>query len=54
MNNFLNDLKILLLSTIYDFDETEEQLDTLNKFIPNCLETNASLKKVRFPSPRQQ
>ena len=46
LKTFVNDIKTLPFSTMYRFDETMEQLDTLNTLIQECLERRAPLTKV--------
>ena len=48
MNDFLNYLKTLRLSTRSGFHETKEQSDTLNALIQEFLERHPSLKKINL------
>ena len=44
---FKEDFSTLPLSLIYHLDDPDEQLETLNTLISECLERHAPLRKVR-------
>ena len=48
---FKEDFSTLPLSVIYYLDDPDEQLETLNTLISECLETHAPLRKVRATRP---
>ena len=48
---FKEDFSTLPLSVIYYLDDPDEQLETLNTLISECLETHAPLRKVRATGP---
>ena len=51
LKTFVNDFKTLPFSTMYRFDETKEQLDTLNTLTQEYIERRAPLTKVKFTRP---
>ena len=48
---FKEDFSTLPLSLIYHLDDPDEQLETLNTLISECLERHAPLRKVRATGP---
>ena len=48
---YINDFKTLPFATVYSCDETEDQLDTQNKFILSVIDKQAPLVKTDFITP---
>ena len=48
MAKFMEDFKIIPISTVCSFDYWEDQLDILNNLILLCKEEHASLKRIKF------
>ena len=51
LETYINDFKTLPFSTVYSFDETDDQLDTLNKLILSVIDKHAPLVKTKFTRP---
>ena len=51
LETYINYFKTLPLSTVYSFNETDDQLDTLNKLILSVIEKHAPLVKTKFARP---
>ena len=51
LENHINDFSQLLLSTVYSFDEPDNQVKTLNKLITGYLSRHASTKRTKFTRP---
>ena len=51
INKFKEDFKLISFSTVYDFDDQEDQLGMLNKLVLNCIEGYAPLRRVKTPIP---
>ena len=44
MNNFISDFKQIPMSLVYTFDSPDDQLNTLNTLIADCINKHAPLK----------
>ena len=54
LETYINDFKTLTFATVYSFNETDDQLDTLNKLILSLIDKHAPLIKTKFtrtPAP---
>ena len=51
LETYINDFKTLPFATVYSFNETDEQLVTLNKLILSVIDKDASLVKTKFTRP---
>ena len=51
ITDYVDDFKTLPLASIYSFQDPNEQLDTLNNLILECIERHAPLVKAKFTSP---
>ena len=54
LGKFKVDFKLIPFSTVYTFNNPEDQSNILNKLILHCIEKHAPLKKVKFtrlPAP---
>ena len=51
IKDYIDDFKTLPLSLVYDFEDPNEQLDTLNNVILECIEQHAPLVKTKFIHP---
>ena len=54
LENYINDFSQLPLSTVYNFDNPDDQVETLNKPITKCLSRHATRKRMKFtrsPAP---
>ena len=47
----INDFKLLSFRTVYSFNETDNQLDILNKLILSVIDKHAPLSKTKFTRP---
>ena len=47
----LKDFSQLPLSTVYSFDDQDDQVETLNKLITDCLSHHAPIKRTKFTRP---
>ena len=47
----VDDFKTLPLALVYSVEDPNEQLDTLNNLIPECMERHAPLVKTKFTHP---
>ena len=48
ITDYVDDFKTLPLASIYSFQGPNEQLDTLNNLILECIERHAPLVKTKF------
>ena len=51
LEKYVQDFKVLPISLVYFFDDSSDQLDTLNKLILNAINEHAPLMKTKFTSP---
>ena len=51
LETYINDFRTLTLATLYSFNETDDQLDTLNKLILSVIDKHAPLLKTKFTKP---
>ena len=51
IKDFIDDFKTLSLYLGYSFEDPNEQLDTLNNLILECIERHALLVKTKFTHP---
>ena len=54
LETYINDFKTLPFATVYSFNETDDELDTLNKLILSVIDKHAPLIKTKFtgaPAP---
>ena len=51
LETYINDFKTLPFSTVYSFNETDDQLDTLNKLILSVIDKHAPLVRTKFTRP---
>ena len=51
LETYINDFKALPFATVYSFNETDDQLDTLNKLILSVIDKHAPLVKTKFTRP---
>ena len=51
IKDYKDDFKTLPLFLVYSFEDPNEQLDTLNILILECIERHAPLVKIRFTHP---
>ena len=51
LETYINDFKTLPFATVYSFNKTDDQLDTLNKFILSVIDKDAPLVKTKFTRP---
>ena len=52
LETYINDFMALSFATVYSFNETDDQLDTLNKLILSVIDKHAPLVKTKFTRPR--
>ena len=48
IKDYVDDFKTLPLALVYSFEDPNEQLDTLNNLILECIERHAPLVKTKF------
>ena len=48
LENYINDFSQLPVSTVYSFDDTDDQVESLNKLIIDCLSRHAPIKRTKF------
>ena len=46
-----DDFKTLLLALVYSFEDSNEQLDTLNNLLLECIERHVQLIEIKFTHP---
>ena len=51
IKDYIDDFKTLPLSLVYNFEDPNEQLDTLDNLILECIERHAPLVKTKFAHP---
>ena len=51
LETYVNDFKKLPFATVYSFNETDDQLDILNKLILSVIHKHAPLVKTKFTRP---
>ena len=51
LETYINDFKALTFATVYSFNGTDGQLDTLNKLILSVIDKHAPLVKTKFTRP---
>ena len=51
LETYINDFKTLPFSAVYSFNETNDQLDTLNKLILSAIDKQVPLVKTTFTRP---
>ena len=51
IKDYMNDFKTLPLALFYSFEDPNEQLDTLNNLILQCIKQHALLFKTKFTHP---
>ena len=51
IKDYMDDFKTLSLALVYSFKDPNEQLDTLNNLILECIERHAPLVKTKFEHP---
>ena len=51
LETYINDFQVLPFATMYSFNETDDQLDTLNKLILSVIDKHAPLVKTKFTRP---
>ena len=51
LKTFINDFKLLSFTTVYSFNETDNQLDILSKLILSVIDKHAPLNKTKFTRP---
>ena len=51
LEKYVQDFNVLPTSLIYSFDDSNDQLDTLNKLILNVINEHAPLIKTKFTRP---
>ena len=51
LENYINDFSQLPLSTVYSFEDLDDQVETLNKLITDCLSCHAPTKRLKFTHP---
>ena len=51
LEKYVQDFNVLPTSLIYSFDDSNDQLDTLNKLILNVINELAPLIKTKFTRP---
>ena len=51
IKDYIDDFKTLTLSLVYIFEDPNEQLDTLNNLILECIERHAPLVKTKYTYP---
>ena len=51
IKDYMNDFKTLPLALFYSFEDPNEQLDTLNNLILQCIKQHAPLLKTKFTHP---
>ena len=51
LETYINDFKALPFATVYLFNETDDQLDTLNKLILSVNDKHPPLAKAKFTRP---
>ena len=57
IKEYIDDFGTLQLSLVYDFEDTNEQLDILSKLMLECIERHEPLVKTKFtqlPAPRMK
>ena len=51
MSDFVSDFKQIPMSLVYAYDSPDDQLNTLNTLITDCIDKHAPLKRVRLIRP---
>ena len=51
LETYINDFKTLPFATMYSFNETDDQLDTLNKLILSVIDKHAPFVRTKFTRP---
>ena len=51
LETYINDFQVLPFATMYSFNQTDDQLDTLNKSILSVIYKHAPLVKTKFTRP---
>ena len=51
LEKYVQDFDALPISLIYSFDDSNDQLDTLNKLILSTINEHATLMKTKFTRP---
>ena len=51
LETHINDLKTLPFAAVYSLNETDDQLDTLNKLTLSVIDKHAPLAKTKFTRP---
>ena len=54
IKDYVDDFKTLPLALVHSFEDPNEQLDTLNNLILECIERNAPSVKTKFTHPPAQ
>ena len=52
LENYINDSSQLPLSTVHSFDDSDDQVETLNKLITDCFSRLASIYCITFTTRR--
>ena len=47
MGEFISDFELIPLSTVYSLDKINDQIDTLNRLIIDCLDKHVQFKTVK-------
>ena len=51
IKDYVGDFKTLPLALVFSFEDSNEQLDTLNNLILECIEGHAPLVRTKFTHP---
>ena len=51
IKDYVGDFKTLPLALVYSFEDSNEQLDTLNNLILECIERHEPLVRTKFTNP---
>ena len=51
MTRFENEISCTLFNLVYAFDCPNDQVDTLNRLLSNCINEHAPIKKCKFTRP---
>ena len=51
MNSYTSDFQQLPLNLVYSFDDPEDLVSIFNKFVVDCINVHAPLRKVKLTRP---
>ena len=51
INEYINDFSKIPFSVVYSFDDPNDQLDTFNKLVTECINKHAPIQRTKFTRP---